>query len=112
MSKKIIVWWIPQVPMNSFDTEVANYVEAKMLLDTLANYDLFQLNNNIKPDYANAGGVCIVEDGEREDWHAQGEEEVILDRLFPKIIVDSLDDLTMEQVRQFQAELDKLALPA
>ena len=27
-------------------------------MDVLADYDLFQLNNRIKPDYVNAGGLC------------------------------------------------------
>ena len=30
-----------------------------MLLDTLANYDMFQLQHRIKPDYSNAGGLQI-----------------------------------------------------
>jgi hypothetical protein len=33
----------------------------------LAAYDLFQLKNNIKPDYCNAGGVQIF-DEEENDW--------------------------------------------
>ena len=53
------VWWVPQVPMKSFDVLVDNLRQAKLLLDTLANYDLFQYENNIKPDYSNAGGLMI-----------------------------------------------------
>ena len=52
------VWWIPQVPGKSFYKPVANLVEAKLLLDTLADYDAFQLRHRIKPDYCNAGGLA------------------------------------------------------
>ena len=30
---------------------------AKLLVNALAEYDLFQLKNKIKPDYCNAGGA-------------------------------------------------------
>ena len=53
------VWWIPQVPMKSFKVPVKNIDEAILLLDTLAKYDIFQYENNIKPDYCNAGGIRI-----------------------------------------------------
>lgn len=53
------VWWIPQIPMKAFEVEVETLVEAKLLLDTLAKYDLFQFENRIKPDYANAGGLVV-----------------------------------------------------
>jgi len=56
------VWWIPQVPMDtSFYVAVKNIKEAILILDALANYDLFQLKHNIKPDYSNVGGLQIFE---------------------------------------------------
>lgn len=55
------VWWIPQVPCKQFNVPVASIAEAKLVLRTLANYDLFQLENNIKPDYCNAGGLCVYD---------------------------------------------------
>lgn len=55
------VWWIPQVPGEPFYVEVASPREAKKLLQTLADYDQFQLDNNIKPDYCNAGGLEVFE---------------------------------------------------
>lgn len=68
------VWWIPQVPGKPFHVEVAGVAEAKKLLDTLAKYDLFQFEHNIKPDYCNAGGLEICNDGEWEEWEdANGE---------------------------------------
>jgi len=69
MYKKLRVWWIPQLPMdNSFYVEVKTIEEAKKTLDVLAKYDLFQLDNNIKPDFSNAGGLEVFEDGEWSDW--------------------------------------------
>lgn len=54
------VWWIPQIPMNNpFTVKVKTIEEAKLLLDTLARYDLYQYKNKIKPDYSNAGGLSI-----------------------------------------------------
>jgi hypothetical protein len=69
------VWWIPQVPMKSFDVTVASVEEGAKILEVLANYDLFQLENNIKPDYCNAGGLAewTEDDGEGKpgwvDWY-------------------------------------------
>ena len=63
------VWWIPQVPMDAFYVSVNNAIEAKLILNTLADYDQFQLDNNIKPDYSNTGGLEVFEDGEWTDWY-------------------------------------------
>lgn len=63
------VWWIPQVPGESFKVPVDTLEEAIKILDTLAKYDLFQLENNIKPDYCNTGGLSVFEDGEWSDWY-------------------------------------------
>lgn len=53
------VWWIPQVPCQEFYVPVKSLEEADMLLNALADYDKFQLDNKIKPDYCNAGGLMI-----------------------------------------------------
>ena len=55
------VWWIPQVPMKAFEVNVANVVEGKLLLDALAEYDLFQFKSKVKPDYSNAGGLVVFD---------------------------------------------------
>ena len=55
------VWWIPQIPGKSFEVRVNDIDEAKLLLKTLARYDLFQYENHIKPDYSNAGGLLMYE---------------------------------------------------
>jgi hypothetical protein len=64
------VWWIPQVPMKPFEYPVSSPQEGFILLDALAKYDLFQLENNVKPDYCNVGGLSEFdeEDIEGEDF--------------------------------------------
>lgn len=74
--QKLRVWWIPQVPMKPFRTEVKSLVEAKLLLNTLAQYDIFQFENNIKPDYCNVGGLEVFEDGEWTDWYDEDGESI------------------------------------
>jgi len=56
------VWWIPQVPGKSFRIPVKSIDEAKLLLNTLADYDMFQFKNKIKGDYSNAGGLEVCEE--------------------------------------------------
>lgn len=65
---KMRVWWIPQVPMKPFRVAVSNLKEAKLLLKTLADYDLFQYKNKVKSDYSNAGGLEVFVDGGWCDW--------------------------------------------
>ena len=62
------VWHIPQVPMPAFRVYVSSIKEAKLILETLAIYDLFQLENKIKPDYSNVAGLEVFENGEWCDW--------------------------------------------
>jgi hypothetical protein len=72
------VWWIPQVPMKPFEVPVPNLLTGKHLMDALAEYDFFQLENRIKPDFSNAGGLMMYE-GEDEgwcDWYNDDGEEI------------------------------------
>jgi hypothetical protein len=43
-------------------------IEAVKIMDVLGEYDTFQYENNIKPDYSNVGGLEIYEDGEWVEW--------------------------------------------
>ena len=63
------VWWIPQVPGKAFRVPVASLVQAKTLLSVLADYDLFQFRNHIKPDYCNAGGLEVYQDDDWCEWN-------------------------------------------
>lgn len=78
MNKKLRVSHYPQIPCKPFIVEVKNLEEAKLIYDTLANYDLFQFNNRIKPDYANA---TIVEeyDEEEQEWISWCDDETGID---------------------------------
>lgn len=67
---KLRVWWIPQVPSErQFIVPVKSVHEGVLIMDTLAMYDQYQLDNNIKPDYSNAGGLEMLdEDGDWVSW--------------------------------------------
>lgn len=68
------VWWIPQIPGKPFFVdEVPTLAEAKRLMVILADYDLFQFHNRIKPDYSNAGGIEVFVNGEWESYDEQDE---------------------------------------
>ncbi len=68
------VWWIPQVPMKAFRVDIETVEEGKKLLTVLADYDIFQFENHVKPDYSNAGGIECFEDGEWSDVDLDEEE--------------------------------------
>lgn len=90
---KLRVWWIPQIPMTAFRQEVNSLVEARLLLDTLAQYDLFQLENNVKPDYANAGGLEYYDEGmgEWSEWYDESMGE-------------DIDYFTLDELRQHEKD--------
>jgi len=78
MSKKLRVAHVPQFPMEAFYVEVKSLEEAKLLFDVLANYDLFQFENNVKPDYTNA--TFLEEfDEERNEWVSWIDDETGID---------------------------------
>lgn len=68
----IRVWWIPQLGMNAepFRANVETLAEGKRLYHTLAQYDLYQYENKVKPDYANIGGMEVFNEAtkEWEEW--------------------------------------------
>lgn len=68
------VWHIPQVPGKPFYVPIDRaqplpITRAMEILKILAQYDLFQYENKIKPDYANAQGLEVYEDGEWMEWN-------------------------------------------
>lgn len=84
--QRLQVWWIPQVPMRPFDVEVASIEEAAKIMTVLADYDRFQFENNIKPDYCNTGDLRVWDedaDGEGNpgwvDWYDEetGEDDPV-----------------------------------
>lgn len=81
MDNKLRVWWIPQVSLScdTFYIPVQSVEEGKKMMDLLVAYDMFQLQNNIKPDFCNAGGLQMLVDGEWEDWHLETEDDYFED---------------------------------
>lgn len=69
--KRLRVCHFPQIPCKPFIVEVQDIEQSKLLCDVLANYDLFQFDNRIKPDYANMTVVeqWNEEDQEQEAWY-------------------------------------------
>lgn len=84
---KFRVWHIPQVPGAMFMVEVPTYAEAERLKSALADYDLFQLEHKIKPDYCNANGIQIYQ----HDLTDQDLIEMELDDRW--VDVEDMDDL-------------------
>lgn len=77
-TERLRVWWVPQVPMKSFTVDVSSVAEGVKVMDVLAAYDAFQYENQIKPDYCNAGGLQRHVDGDDwEDWYDEetGEDD-------------------------------------
>lgn len=68
------IWWIPQIPGKPIKVEVPDLKTAQLMLNTLAEYDLFQYENRIKPDYSNAGGIQRWDENEN-DWIDVKEED-------------------------------------
>ena len=67
MKQKLRVWHVPQVPMKPFYIKVQSIEEAWKILNVLWDYDLFQYENNVKPDYINTSGLEYW-DEEEKDW--------------------------------------------
>jgi len=67
------IWWVLQVGMPAFASEVRDLVEAKVLLDTIDAYDAFQFEQKIKPKSWDLGGLEMF-DPEDEDWYEWYEE--------------------------------------
>lgn len=78
--KKLRVAHMPQVPCKAYTVEVKDLQEAKLISDILADYDIFQYENNIKPDYANATFIEEYDESEKE-WIGWSDEETGIDDL-------------------------------
>lgn len=70
---KMRVWHIPQVPGKAFHVPVDSLDEAIKILNVLSNYDLFQYENHIKPDYCNTNGLQVWDEDAREwfEWESE-----------------------------------------
>lgn len=45
------------MPMKAFKVDVSSISEAKKILKVLTDYDIFQFEHKVKPDYSNTGGL-------------------------------------------------------
>lgn len=74
---KLRVWHIPQIPMDPFYVYTEDIKEAKKICDILAAYDLFQLENKVKPDFINTNGIEMWDNTNKEwvDWYLETEED-------------------------------------
>ena len=104
MENKLRVWWIPQVPMKSFYVPVNTPEEGKNVMDILAAYDAFQLQNRIKPDYCNMGGLQMYdpETATWKDWYLETNDDYF----------DDVDEYisqseNAEKIEEFSDELFK-----
>jgi hypothetical protein len=70
------VYHIPQVPMKPFRVYVKTIQEAKLIMDTLAYYDLFQLEHKIKPDFCNVSGLEVYESDGWGDWYDEEGQDI------------------------------------
>ena len=60
------VWHCCQVgSVGNFYVPVSSIEEAWKILNTLWDYDIFQYENNIKPDYTNTSGLEYFDESEK-----------------------------------------------
>lgn len=74
---KLQVWWYPQIQINKpFKVDVESVWDGVRIMDILADYDLYQYQKHVKPDYNNVGGLMMSENGENwEDWYCEDDNE-------------------------------------
>lgn len=92
-NKKLRINHVPQLGIDkSFIVEVENLKEAKKIMDLLANYDLFQYENRIKPDYCNMTVLEEFDELENE-WFNWYDEETGIDNLdeFLKMVQEKIN---------------------
>jgi hypothetical protein len=70
------VWHIPQVPMEPFYVPVNNVKEAILVINVLEDYDNFEFDNHVKPDFMNATGLEVFEDGEWCEWYDEEGDDI------------------------------------
>lgn len=97
------------MPGKAFLVDVASVAEGVKVMDVLAGYDLFQLENRIKPDYSNAGGLQMFDpeddtdspDGSWVDWcdDETGEDNPVAFLESQESMVGSVTESAIEVIR-------------
>ncbi|APQ78710.1 hypothetical protein [Clostridium botulinum] len=111
MSKNLRVSHFPQIPCNPFIVEVSSIEEAKKIFDVLANYDLFQYENKIKPDYCNATVLEYWDKEEEEwlEWHDK-ENNYTLDEYY-RYVINQQAAANSNEFTTFQDEMASIDNP-
>ncbi|OZB79885.1 hypothetical protein [Microbacterium sp. 13-71-7] len=76
-NKRFRIWYVPQVPMKAFTREFDDLDAAKMVLNAVIDFSIFEFENDVKPDYSDAAGISRWEsDGDGGfDWFDLEEDE-------------------------------------
>ena len=83
--KKLRVFHNPQIGWSkNFHVDAESVEEGVKIMKVLAEYDMFQYENSIKPDYANANGLLMFDpeddyDGPEGSWCSWFDEETGID---------------------------------
>lgn len=72
------IWWIPQLGMQGsvFHVPVDTLQAARLLLNTLAEYDLHLERCGLRGDYSNIGGLEEDSSGEWLEWETEEGEDI------------------------------------
>lgn len=71
------IWYIHQIPCQAFERIVDSPKIGAEILDIIYELALFQFDNGMIPDYANAGGILYMDqdgdwiDYDPEEWEQQ-----------------------------------------
>ena len=69
---KYKIWYVHQVPGPVFEREVPNPEIGAGVLEAIYAVALYQFENAMIPDYANAGGIAqLDDDGVWVDYHPE-----------------------------------------
>jgi|ERR1035437_1019057 hypothetical protein len=104
MNSKFRVSHFPQIPCSPFEVYVDSILEGVKLMDILAEYDKFQFENKIKPDYCNNSILQMFyedeETGENNPRHWLAAQEIVVGELFeiPKQKKSSVVHVSTEEL--------------
>lgn len=72
------VWHIPQLGSGAvfYVYDVRDVNHALEIIDMLADYDVFQFENDIKPDYCNTSGLEVFENNSWEEYVSYDHEDI------------------------------------
>lgn len=72
------VWHNPQLGRGTifYVYGIRDVKHALEVIETLSAYDLFQLENGIKPDFCNCSGLEVFEDGSWEEYVSDDHEDI------------------------------------